>query len=181
MARRSPACSGQAKLQCEDHGLTTAACMINAPPFAPDFIFSTVAALVCWRAMKKNSGPVEASSPRTLPPASPTVSPMAPPQDKHDEPDLEDLATDSNLPGQAPSSTALSKTAATASTAADDASSAWAPTGYGKSPVPRWLRWPSLLLWNVACIGSLVVALVWFTEDVSDKRVFTGLVGTFNH
>lgn len=105
---------------------------------------------------------------------------MAPPQDKHDEPDLEGLATDSNLPGQAPSSTALSTTAATASTAADDASSAWAPTGYGKSPVPRWLRWPSLLLWNVACIGSLVVALVWFTEDVSEKRVFTGLVGTFN-
>lgn len=122
------------------------------PPPSPDFIISTVAALVCWRAMRKNSGPVAAPPP----PASP--------KEKNARPDLERQATDNEPPVQAPSSTTLSTPTATTCVGSDPQ----AQTRCGGAPVPRGLRWPLLILWNIACIGSLIVTLVWFTEDVSE-------------
>lgn len=35
------------------------------------------------------------------------------------------------------------------------------------SPLPWGLRWLQLILWNIACIASLLVTLVWATPDVS--------------
>ena len=116
---------------------------------------------MCWREMRKNSGPLSASLP--------SVSR----QDKGVEPDLEGgQAIHSNPPVEAPSSTTPLSTPKAAVSTTAEAGAASAQTGSGESPVPRWLRWPILLLWNIACIGSLIIALVWFTEDVSGHRLF---------
>ncbi|CBJ26343.1 conserved unknown protein [Ectocarpus siliculosus] len=39
------------------------------------------------------------------------------------------------------------------------------PDGNAQPPVPRGLRWLQLVLWNIACIASLLVTFVWASED----------------
>ncbi|CAB1103132.1 unnamed protein product [Ectocarpus sp. CCAP 1310/34] len=71
----------------------------------------------------------------------------------------------------APSSTIPSAmTAAAAAAAAAASGTAVAAGGMVldgnvQPPVPRGLRWLQLVLWNIACIASLLVTFVWATED----------------
>lgn len=152
LVERNPLHSVLALWQCENHGLTTTPSM--AP--APDFIISTVAALVCWRALKKNDGP------------APTWPPPASRQEKNVQPHLEGQAADNDPTSQAPSSTPTLSTPTEKASARKGAGSRARKRG-GTSPLPLGLRWLLLLSWNIACTGSLLVTIAWFTEDVSER------------
>lgn len=125
------------------------------------FIVSTVAALLCWRAMKKQAGPV----------VTPSPPPAAPRQGKIVRPFLAGQSSRENPPVRAPSATTLSTPTVTCPEAAAETGTAGAglltpqKTSTDKSFVPWGWRWLQLPLWNIACIGSLIITLVWFTDD----------------
>ncbi|CAM9749380.1 unnamed protein product, partial [Ectocarpus fasciculatus] len=130
------------------------------------FLVSTATAFMCWRAMGRYGGtPAATALGRTL-----SMHELGRALSTHEQ-RSGNGAVDSTAPSavMAPSATISSAmtSAAAAAAASETAAAAGGMVSGGKvqPPVPRGLRWLQLVLWNIACIASLLVTFVWATED----------------
>ncbi|CAN0298840.1 unnamed protein product, partial [Ectocarpus sp. 13 AM-2016] len=132
------------------------------------FLVSTVTAFMCLRAMERYGGTAAATAlgrtlsmhelVRTLPMREQrsgisTVNSTAP---------SAVMAPSTTIPS---AMTAAAAVAAAAASGTAVAAGGMVPDGNVQPPVPRGLRWLQLVLWNIACIASLLVTFVWATED----------------
>ncbi|CAM9541334.1 unnamed protein product [Ectocarpus sp. 12 AP-2014] len=132
------------------------------------FLVSTATAFMCLRAMERYGGTAAATAlgrtlsmhelVRTLPmreqrSGNSTVNSTAP---------SAVMAPSTTIPS---AMTAAVAAGAAAASGAAVAAGGTVPDGNVQPPVPRGLRWLQLVLWNIACIASLLVTFVWATED----------------